>query len=322
MRVVVFGAGAVGGVLGGLLHEAGHDVRLVARGAHLDAVRSHGLTIESVDRTVTLPVPVFADPSAAGAPGADAVLLCVKSQDTAAALAALVEVGARDVPLVCVQNGIANERVALRMFPDVYGVCVMFPTSHLTPGVVQQNSSPIPGLLDIGRFPSGVDGAAELIAAAFVSGGFESEPRDDIMRWKTAKLLMNLGNSAQALCGAIDGLGDLVRAARAEGMAVLDAAGVAYVSDAEDRARRGDRLTLKPIGDQPRGGGSSWQSLVRGTGAIETDYLNGEVVLLGRLHGVPTPVNTLLQRLAVEAATSGEQPGAYTPAELLDLAGL
>ncbi|HVE93721.1 MAG TPA: 2-dehydropantoate 2-reductase N-terminal domain-containing protein [Acidimicrobiales bacterium] len=322
MRLVVFGAGAVGGVLGGLLHEAGHDVRLVARGAHFEAVQAHGLTIESADRRVTLPVPVFTDPSAAGASDAEAVLLCVKGQDTATALAALVEAGARDVPLVCVQNGIANEPVALRVFADVYGVCVMFPTSHLTPGVVQQNSSPVPGLLDVGRFPSGVDPATEALAAAFVSGGFESEPRDDIMRWKAAKLLMNLGNSAQALCGAIDGLGDLVRAARTEGMAALDAAGVAYVSDEEDRARRGDLLTMKPIGDQPRGGGSSWQSLVRGTGAIETDYLNGEIVLLGRLHGVPTPVNTLLQRLAAEAASSGAQPGSYTPAELLELAGL
>ena len=142
------------------------------------------------------------------------------------------------------------------------------------------------------------------------------------MRWKTAKLLMNLGNSAQALCGAADGLGDLIRAARAEGVAALDAAGIPYASDEEDRVRRGNLLTMKPIGDAPRGGGSSWQSLVRGTGAIETDYLNGEIVLLGRLHGVPTPVNVLLQRLAVQAAADRVQPGTYTPAELLTLAGI
>ena len=66
-----------------------------------------------------------------------------------------------------------------------------------------------------------------------------------------------------------------------------------------------------------RGGGSSWQSLVRGTGSIEADYLNGEVCLLGRLHGVPTPVNALLQRRANAAAAAGLEPGSTTEAELL-----
>lgn len=322
MRLVVFGAGAIGGVLGGLLHEAGHDVRLIARGAHLDAMVADGLTIESGDRRITLRVPAVGDALSAEASRADAVLLAVKSQDTAAALAALVDAGARDVPLVCVQNGIANEPFALRTMPAVYGVTVMFPTSHLTPGVVEQNCSPIPGLLDIGRYPEGVDDVAKTVAAAFVSAGFESEPRPDIMRWKAAKLLMNLGNAAQALCGNVDGVGDVMRAARAEGVAALDAAGVAYVSDAEDKARRADLLQWKPIGDRPRGGGSSWQSLVRGTGAIETDYLNGEIVLLGRLHGVPTPVNEVLQRLAAQAAAAGAKPGVHTPTELLASAGL
>jgi len=320
MRFVVLGAGAVGGVLGGLLAEAGHDVTLVARGEHLAALQSDGLTIESADRVVTLPVPACADAAGAGAAEADVVLLCVKSQDTAGALASLVAAGGRDVPLVCVQNGIANEPAALRTMSSVYGVCVMFPTSHLTAGVVQQNSAPVPGLLDIGRYPDGVDDTATRIAEAFRSAGFRSDPRPDIMRWKSTKLLMNLGNAAQALCDNVEGLGDVVRLARSEGKAVLDAAGVAYVSDADDKARRGDLLNVRPIGDQARGGGSSWQSLVRDTGAIETDYLNGEIVLLGRLHGVPTPMNDVLQRLASDAAAEQKRPGAHTPAELLALA--
>ena len=58
------------------------------------------------------------------------------------------------------------------------------------------------------------------------------------------------------------------------------------------RTRRGDRLRLQPVDGELRPGGSSWQSLARGVGTIETDYLNGEIVLLGRLHGVPTPANT------------------------------
>ena len=66
-----------------------------------------------------------------------------------------------------------------------------------------------------------------------------------------------------------------------------------------------------------RGGGSSWQSLARGTGDIESDYLNGEIVLIGRLHGVPTPVNELLQRRAMAAALTHEPPGQQVAEELL-----
>ena len=69
------------------------------------------------------------------------------------------------------------------------------------------------------------------------------------------------------------------------------------------------------IPGRERGGGSSWQSLARGTGNIESDYLNGEIALLGRLHGVPTPVNALLQRLAAEAAARRDPPGQLTEVE-------
>ena len=66
-----------------------------------------------------------------------------------------------------------------------------------------------------------------------------------------------------------------------------------------------------------RGGGSSWQSLQRGTGTIETNYLNGEIVLLGRLHDVPTPVNALLQRVANDAARRKLPPGSMLASDLL-----
>jgi 2-dehydropantoate 2-reductase len=65
------------------------------------------------------------------------------------------------------------------------------------------------------------------------------------------------------------------------------------------------------------GGGSSWQSLTRGTGSIEADFLNGEIVLLGREHDVPTPVNEALQRLANRAAADRIPPGSLTPEEVL-----
>ncbi|MCU1426539.1 MAG: 2-dehydropantoate 2-reductase [Actinomycetia bacterium] len=314
MRFVVFGAGAVGGVVGARLFQQGHDVVLIARGPHFDAIRSSGLTIESAEDRTTLPVRVVESPGDLAFTPDDVVLLAMKSQDTVTALDALREATSHALSIVCLQNGVGNERAALRRFPDVYGVCVMAPTAHLEPGVVRAWSVPISGLLDIGRYPSGVDDLARDIASAFRKSTFESEPRPDIMRWKYTKLLMNLGNVVEAVCGDSEGSADLTRRLRSEGAACLRAAGIEFTSQEEDRERRGNLLTPQPIAGAQRGGGSSWQSLARGTGAIETDYLNGEIVLLGRLHGVPIPTNALLQQLAGESAREQRPPG-WLPAQ-------
>ena len=202
----------------------------------------------------------------------------------------------------------ANERAALRVFANVYGMCVMCPTGHLEPGVVEAYSSPVTGLLDVGRYPHGVDATAETIAGALEASTFKSEPRDDIMRWKHQKLLMNLGNAIEAACGPAARGSDVARLALREALACFEAAGIEFVLREEDLARRADYLQMNDVGGRPRGGGSSWQSLARGTGTIETDYLNGEIVLLGRLHGVPTPVNATVQRVARDLAARNAPP--------------
>ena len=66
--------------------------------------------------------------------------------------------------------------------------------------------------------------------------------------------------------------------------------------------------------------GSSWQSLMRRQGSIETDYLNGEIVFLGRKHGIPTPFNAVLQRVANEMAAARDLPGKYSAEELFAMA--
>ena len=312
MRYIVYGAGAIGGLTGACLAEAGRDVVLIARGAHADAIRRHGLTVESADGGRTVDLPVVTDPADARIAPGDAVLLAMKSQDTAGALDALRRSADHETPVVCVQNGVDNERSALRLFPHVYAVCVMCPASHLEPGVVWQHSVPIPGMLDIGRYPTGLDQTAATVAAAFRAGGFQSIERPDLMRWKYRKLLLNLANAAQALFE--DGGRSVARRAQEEGEACLRGAGIDFASSAEDRERRGDVLQIKEMEGRPYRGGSSWQSLQRGTGSIESDFLNGEISLLGRLHGVPTPVNDLLQRLAWAAATGGREPG-FLPVE-------
>jgi 2-dehydropantoate 2-reductase len=75
-------------------------------------------------------------------------------------------------------------------------------------------------------------------------------------------------------------------------------------------------MRAEPIDGQPHSGGSSWQSLARGTGAVEADYLNGEIALLGRLHGVPTPVNAMIQRVANRVARERRPPGSVPAAQL------
>ena len=245
------------------------------------------------------------------------VLVATKSQQTAEVLGALTLTAPPDTPVLCAQNGVENERLALRRFSNVYGVCVMCPASHLEPGVVRAHRAPVPGILDLGRYPSGVDATATEAAADLTSAGFLSEPKPDIMRWKYKKLLLNLGNAIEAICGPETRGGIVYERAHREGVACLDAAGIAYATDADDAARRGD-LIPRPPGGKPRGG-SSWQSMTRQTGNIEADYLNGEIVLLGRLHGVPTPVNAVLQRLANQLASTRTAPGSMTGDDILAL---
>jgi 2-dehydropantoate 2-reductase len=317
MRFVVYGAGAIGGLVGGRLAEHDHDVVLIARGAHHDAIRDAGLRIDSPEGSVTLRLPVADAPAGVDFRPDDVVLLCVKSQDTEAALRALAAAAPPEIAVVCVQNGVANERAALRLFANVYGVCVVCPAVHVEPGVVEANAAPIAGILDIGRLPEGSDATAEAVAAAFRASTFVAEPRPDILRWKYAKLLNNLSNAIDALCGREARGGDLMRLLRAEGDACLDAAGIVRASREEDAERRGDLFPWGGAAAMSRAGSSSWQSLARGQGSIEADYLNGEIVLLGRLHGIPTPANELLQRLADRAARERWAPASMTPDEVI-----
>ena len=312
MRFIVYGAGAIGGVVGALLAEHGQDVFLIGRGAHATAIRESGLLVESPTgrRRVRIPVSDQPPPHRDG----DLVLLAMKSQDTRDVLLTLRRVSPSTTPVACLQNGVENERAALRLFAHVYGVCVVCPADHLEPGVVQAFSAPTTGLLDVGRYPSGTDDVSNRLATAFCEATFESIERADVMRWKYRKLLMNLANAVEVVCQP-PGRAEIVDLARDEGVACLQAAGIDFASAEEDRHRRGHLVNRQAVGGASRGGSSSWQSLRRGTGTIESDYLNGEIVWLGRQLGIPTPVNSLLQELAAELAARRAQPGTLPASE-------
>lgn len=331
MRYIIIGAGAIGGTIGGCLFQGGHDVVLVARGAHLDALRSQGLTLVTPLGTGALDIPAVGGPDELTLRDDDVLILATKSQDTAGVLgdwawqpvggAASGPAAAGALPVVCAQNGVANEATALRRFRQVYGMCVFMPAVHLEPGTVIAQGAPLAGLLPVGRYPAGTDETVEQIGADLAASRLLAPVTDDVMRWKYGKLLSNLHNASEALCGPEARFNDAARQlrerTRAEALAAFTAAGIAYASNDEFRAARGGEAGFGRIDGLPQNGGSSWQSLSRGSGSIEADFLNGEIVLLGRTHGVPTPVNETLQKLANQAARERRAPGTLAPAEIL-----
>jgi 2-dehydropantoate 2-reductase len=299
MRFVVYGVGAIGGVIASRLSLTGEAVLGIARGAQLEALRQHGLRVETPDGVEETHFPVASRPAEVAFAADDVILLCMKTQDTAGALAELRDAGVGDQPIVCVQNAVENERLALRIFPNVYSVCIMLPSVFLEPGTIRNHSHPRAGVLDIGRYPRGTDDVSKTIAAVFEKAGFLSRADPDVMRVKYGKLLLNLANILQAAIGAGAYGVPAFAAARKEGAAVLTAAGIGWTELSADDPRAA-LVQAAPVGGVGHVGGSSWQSLARGAPSIETDYLNGEISLLGRIHGVPTPVNDRLMRLGQE----------------------
>lgn len=317
MRYVVLGAGAVGGVVGALLARSGADVTLVARGAHLDAVRREGLRLVRGDDTWRVDVPALDDPRRADLSRPGTVLvLAVKSHQTAVALEPLLPLPP-DLPVVCLQNGVANERLLLRHTARVHGVCVMLPCAHLEPGTVSAYSLGRPGILDVGRAPSGTDDVDHAVATDLVGAGFLSQPRDDVMAWKHRKLLMNLGNGVDAACVDDGAAAELVERCRTEGEEVLAAAGIPVTSAEDDRARRSDHL--RPLVRDGGVGSSTWQSLARAGagGTTEADYLHGEIVLQARLIGREAPYNEAVRRAVADLARAGGRPRSLDAGDLL-----
>lgn len=315
MDYVVYGAGAVGGVVGARLALSGARVSLVARGAHLAAIREHGLVLDAGDGRHTVEAAATDTAAEVDWTGDTVVVLAVKSHQAAVALADLRRHAPADIPIVCATNGIATEVAALRLFPRTYAVCVMLPASHLEPGVVVAACHPTPAILDIGRIPEGTDATTAAVRADLLAAGIACEERGDILAWKRRKLLMNLGNGVDASFAQGAAADELAERALAEGEAVLAAAGLRVVSAEEDTARRGSILQRRP--DLERRGGSTWQSLERGTGDSEIDYLSGEVVLQGRLVGVPTPVNDAVVQATRRLAASGGAARSLDAAEVL-----
>ncbi len=157
MRIIVYGVGAIGGTVAAALALAGQEVVGIARGAQLDAIRADGLLLRSPGGDARARFPCVGDPAEIAFGPDDAILLAMKTQDTTAALERLRATGVDGQPIFCAQNGVANERFALRRFPNVHGVTVMMPATFVTPGEIVSQSTPRHGIFEIGRYPGGSD---------------------------------------------------------------------------------------------------------------------------------------------------------------------
>lgn len=313
--VVVYGVGAIGGVIAARLHLSGTEVTAVARGPHLDAIRADGLRLVTEAGAEQVALAAADGAGEIDWDGDPVVVLAVKSQQTAAALDDLAAYAPVGTPVFVAQNGVANESAVLRRFADVYAVAVVVSAAHLEPGVVVQQSHPIAGILDLGRYPRGGDAVAGQVAAALRDAGFLSDVRDDIMAWKYRKLIANLGNGVTAACHPGPEADDLVGRARVEAEQILTVAGIPFVTAEQDRTRRNDFVRGRLREDYF---GSTWQSVQRGHTDVETDWFNGEIALQARLLGLPAPVNEIIQRITAEHARRGLPPRSLDAAEILD----
>jgi 2-dehydropantoate 2-reductase len=322
MRFVVFGAGAIGSGIGGHLHRTGYDALLVGRPAHVDRIRQHGLQLVTEEQTYSLSLPAVSRAEDVGFSDGDVVLLCVKSQDTDQALVEIRAAGGdpRTLPILCCQNSITNEPAASRYFRRVYGVLIVVPGIFLEPGVVFNPSHANAGFIEVGQFPNGTDQLSMDVADALSAASYAAFANAQVMAAKGAKMLSNLGNAMGAIT---DGQGDqtnFMAQVRREALQCFQAAGVPYESPEAFNQRSKEQHRQSPLPPGVRNLGSSWQSLQRGLGSIEADFLNGEIVRLGRLHAIPTPYNEVLQEVSNKMAASREKPGKFTAQDLEDQA--
>lgn len=319
-RYIIYGAGAIGGSVGGHLARSGCDVVLIARTAHVQAIRTHGLRFITPGGEHTLRLPAVTSPAELTFSADDVVFLCVKGQDSEIALRDL-HAAASDVPVFCFQNGVRNETMAASLFARVYGVMVHVGGTYLRPGEIICRRDP-PGSLVLGRYPTGVDPLAQAVAAALQCAGFRTVATADVMPFKWGKLVGNLANAIGAATDGQDPAGRIAAAVRAEATALMTEAGIHWITWEQAQAAHPELATPDRSELAGDAHSSTWQSLMRGQGSVEADFLNGEIVRLAASLGRTAPRNAALQQVAEEMAAQRARPGAYTPQQLAARLGI
>lgn len=316
-RYIIIGAGAIGAVLAAQLQDAGIAHVLVGRGENIETIAKHGLSFlhRGVERTVR--VNTAASTEQVSLTADDVLVAATKVQDLEEALriwawqpvAFPERVGtAAELPLVTLQNGLAADQIALRRFGQVIGGTILTPAQHLRPGQVKVGTVDAIGVVTLGNYPSGSDEVVEQVAADWRKANYLVQVSEQVKRWKAAKIIYSVRNGLEVLTGSPQAIADLGERLSAEATAVLNAAGLTPADSATERDQDLSRFKIDKEHGVTPGQQSTWQSFSRGASS-EVDYLNGEIVLLGRLHEVPTPFNIALQHVLGEAALAKAQPG-------------
>ncbi len=321
MRVIIYGAGAIGGVTGGDLALAGHEVLFVARKHQADAINEKGLTVVSPKGKATVKARAVTGPDRITFRPDDLVFLSVKSQNTEEAMIDLKK-RVKDIPVFCFQNSVRNEENVSRFFPRTYGVMVRLPAVYLTDGEVIAKRDP-PGFFAIGRYPTGTDAVAEEAAKELRDAGFYVLVTPNVMPYKWDKLIANLANATGAITNARGKEMDFInKSVRGEAQDIMRRAGIRWITD-EELAKEYPPSAYPPKGTiDTEAQSSTWQSLARGADAVETDYLNGEIVRQAQKIGAKAPLNEKLLEIMKEMAANHETPGKYTPEQLMKMLGL
>lgn len=285
MKVAVMGAGAVGCYFGAMLARAGHDVTLIARPQHVEAIRQHGLTFES--RSFNGAVPVQATTEASGVEWADTVLFCVKSADTESAGQSIAPFLKPNATVLCLQNGVDNaERLQATIRQIAIPAVVYVATEMAGPGHVKHHGR---GELIIGTSPASAE-----IARQFSDAAIPTAVSDNVISELWVKLITNcaynaLSAVAQLPYGAmfkVKGVTDVIESAIDESLAVAHAVGISIPTNVK-------QAVFALAATMPAQHSSTAQDLARGK-LTEIDYLNGYVVRKGKELGIATPTNLAL----------------------------
>jgi 2-dehydropantoate 2-reductase len=306
MRIAVMGTGGVGGYFGGRLAAAGQDVTFIARGAHLEALRRHGLQITSAlgDATIA-PAQATDDPASVGP--VDLVLFTVKLYDTEAAANAIRPLIGPDTGIVTFQNGVTSTEVLAQKLgaEHVIGGVAKIAAVVVEPGVIR-NTGTFAELI-FGELDGSPSARVAALATALAAAGVKHTVSDDIRRdiWDkmvflstfagvTSLLRLPIGpirSDRETRCLLHDGL--------AEASAVALAEDVGLPKDAADRI-------LELIDGLPYEGKSTMLHDLEGGRRLEVGWLSGTIARLGHEHGVATPTHELIAR-ALKLHADGRQ---------------
>ena len=289
LKIAVMGAGAVGCYYGGMLARAGHNVTLIGRFRHVQAIASAGLRLQTQTFDEQIFLQASSHSNAVGA--ADVVLFCVKSSDTETAGRLMQPFLSAGTTVICLQNGVDNAERLRAVLPQhqVLAAVVYVATEMAGAGHVKHNGR---GDLVIENSPRSA-GVVQMLLAAGVPTEVSSNVRGAL--W--AKLILNCAYNAVSAITQLPygkttagpGVQELMRDVVAECLAVAQAEGVQLVSDTY-------AAVACLAASMPEQTSSTAQDLALGKPS-EIDYLNGYVVQRGKTHGIKTPVNQVLWAL-------------------------